>query len=87
MEDPEDAAGLVRLLSRQGKPLGQLQPIGLTALEMMVNSARERTLLKLRAEALQARWREEETLAALVDGELSPVPGLKSLVRKVRGEG
>lgn len=85
LDDPEGPMDLVRLLSRHGKPLGEMLPIGLTALEITVNTARERTLLKLEAEALQARWRREEELAALVDGELSPVDRLQSLIRRVRG--
>jgi hypothetical protein len=86
LEDPEAPAALIRLLSRHGKPLRDLQPIGLTALEITVNAARERTLMRLEVEALQARWRDEEELAALVDGELSPVPLLDGLVRRFRGE-
>jgi hypothetical protein len=87
LADPEGPANLVRLLSRHGRPLGDLQPIGLTALEITVNAARERTLLKMEAEDLQARWRREEELAALMDGELSPSARLEALVRGVRGDG
>ena len=62
--------------------------MGLTALEITVNAARERTLMKLEAEGLQARWRREEELASLVDGELSPVHRLEGLVRRFgRGSG
>ena len=85
LDDPEVPAVLVRLLSRHGRPLGELQPMGLTALEVVVNAARERTLMKLEAEALQARWRREEELAALVDGVLSPLPPIGALLWKVRG--
>jgi hypothetical protein len=87
LDDPEGPASLVRVLSRHGKPLGELQPIGLTALEIIVNAARERTLLRLEVESLRARWRREEELAALVDGELSPVPLLKALKIRARGPG
>jgi len=83
--DPEGPASLVRVLSRHGRPLGELQPMGLTALEITVNAARERTLLRLEVEALQARWRREEELAALVDGELTAVARLEDFVRRVRG--
>jgi hypothetical protein len=85
LQDPEGPEELVRILSRHGKPLGDLPPIGLTALEITVSAARERTLLNLEAQALQARWRREEELAALVDGELSPVARLEGLVRRLRG--
>ncbi len=87
LRDPEGPASLVRLLSRHGRPLGDLQPMGLMALEITVNAARERTLMKLEVEALQARWRREEELAAVMDGELSPVARLEVLVRRVRGRG
>ncbi len=87
LEDPEAPAALVGLLSRHGKPLRDLQPIGLTALEITVGAARERTLMRLEIEALQARWRDEEKLAALVDGELSPVPLLDGLKQRFRGGG
>jgi len=86
LENPEGPADLVRLLSRYGRPLGELQPMGLTALEFVVNAARERTLMRLEAEALQARWRREEELAALIDGELSPLGPLGALLWKVRGK-
>lgn len=86
LQDPEGPEDLVRILSQHGKPLGDLPPIGLAAMEIAVSAARERTLLKLEAEALQARWRREEELAALVDGELSPVARLEGLVRRLRGK-
>lgn len=82
--DPEGPEALFRLLSRHGRPLGELQPIGLTALEVLVNEARDRTVMRLEAEALQARWRREEELAALFDGELSPVARLEELIRGIR---
>jgi hypothetical protein len=87
LADPEGPASLVRVLSRHGRPLGELQPMGLTALEITVNAAREKTLLKLEVESLQARWRREEELAALVDGELTAVSRLEGFVRRVRGGG
>jgi len=85
LKDPDGPADLFRLLSRHGRPLGDLQPMGLTALELIVSAARERTLMRLEVEALQARWRREEELAALVDGELSPLIPLGALLWRVRG--
>ncbi len=87
LQDPEAPASLVRLLSRHGRPLGDLQPMGLMALELTVNAARERTLMKLEVEALQARWRIEEELASLMDGELSPVARFRSFRSRARGPG
>jgi hypothetical protein len=84
VEEGGEADALIRLLTRHGKPLGALQPIGLTALDIAVSAARERTLMQLEVEALQARWRREEELAALVDGELSPLPRLEDLIRRTR---
>jgi len=85
LADPEGPASLVRILTRHGKPLGELQPMGLTALEITVNAARERALLRLEVESLQARWRREEELAALMDGELSAGSLLEDFFRRVRG--
>jgi hypothetical protein len=87
LDDPEGPPGLIRVLSRHGRPLGDFQPIGLTALEYVISASRERTLLKLEVEALRARWRREEELAALVDGELSPLPSLATVIRRLRGKG
>lgn len=85
LEDPEGPTELIRILSRHGRPLGDLQPMGLTALECVISAARERTLLKLEVEALQARWRREEELAALMDGALSPFTPLATVLWKFRG--
>jgi hypothetical protein len=44
------------------------------ALEIAINDDVERQLLELELEALEERWREEEELAAIIDGELTPLP-------------
>jgi hypothetical protein len=51
------------------------------ALEIALNEENERRLLQAELRELEARWREEEELAAIVDGELTPVIGLERLVR------
>ena len=55
---------------------------------MVTNAAREAMLLKMEMAELTFRWRQEEELAALVDGELTPL--LQSvwerLARRVRGK-
>jgi hypothetical protein len=84
LADPDGPLDLVRILSRHGRPLGDLQPIGLTALEIVVNAARERTLMQLEAGALQARWRREEELAQLVDGVLTPFQPVGTVLWKLR---
>jgi hypothetical protein len=53
--------------------LGRI-PLRLTlGLEIAVAEQAERELLDMEAAALELRWREEETLAAIVDGELTPL--------------
>ncbi len=44
------------------------------ALEIAVNEEHERALLEREAAALEDQWRREETLAAIVDRELTPLP-------------
>jgi uncharacterized C2H2 Zn-finger protein len=51
------------------------------ALEIALNDDTERRLLELELEELEARWREEEEIAAIADGELTPVPLLERLRR------
>lgn len=46
------------------------------ALEIALNEENERALLEMELKELEARWREEEEIAAIVDGQLTPVPGL-----------
>jgi hypothetical protein len=87
VQNPQDPHDLVTLLSRHGKSLGDMPPLALTALEIVVVAARERTMLRLETEELQARWRREEELAALIDGELTPMERLHQLARRVRGRG
>lgn len=53
------------------------------ALEIALNDEAESRLLELELDELEERWREEEELAAIVDGELTPGPSLEKLRRKV----
>ena len=46
------------------------------AVEIAVNEENERKLLELELAELEARWREEEEIAAIVDGELTSAPVL-----------
>ncbi len=85
VQDPDGPATLVRILSEHGRPMGDLPPLGTLALEMVVSEARELTLSKMEVRELEFRWRREEELAELMDGELTPVPFLERLVMKVRG--
>ncbi len=45
------------------------------ALEIALNDEAERHLLELELAALEARWREEEEIAAIVDRQLTWIPG------------
>lgn len=87
VRDPGGPSGLLKVLAAHGTPLGNLAPIGTLALEMVTVEARERALLRLDVEELRFRWRQEEELAALVDGDLTPMPFLNKLVGKIRGTG
>lgn len=55
-------------------PLNRLPRNARIALEIGVNREAEQTLLELEVQELEARWREEEELAAIIDGELTPAP-------------
>lgn len=50
------------------------------AFEIAVNDETERRLLELELAALESRWREEEEIAAISDGELTPLPRLNELL-------
>jgi hypothetical protein len=54
------------------------------ALEIALNDDTERRLLELELEELETRWREEEEIAGIADGELTPVPLLERLRRANR---
>ncbi len=54
--------------------LGRIPPRVSFALEIALADEHERELLQLEVAALELRWREEEALAAIVDGELTPLP-------------
>ena len=79
---PQD---LARIVVRDGRRLGDLQRTGGIALEIAANEASEQRLLELELADLEAHWRREEELAAIVDGELTEVPMLESLRRRVTG--
>lgn len=79
---PQD---LARIVVKDGRRLGDLQRTGAIALEIAANEAQEQHLLELELAELEAHWRREEELAAIVDGELTPLPFLESLRRKVTG--
>ena len=69
------AGGTERLPSRilgPGAALGSLSDTGQVALEITVHEEYERLLLSMEVAELEAHWRREEELAAIIDGELTP---------------
>ena len=66
--------GPERLLQRtafEERALGELNPTALRALEIALNASVEAELLQADVAELDARWREEEQLAAIIDDELT----------------
>jgi hypothetical protein len=86
IQEVGSADHLSRILVKDGKRLGQLQRTGAIALEISANESSEQRLLELELADLEAHWRTEEELASIVDGELTPLPLLETLRRKVRGQ-
>ena len=81
---PED---LTRIVVKDGRRIGDLQRTGAIALEIAANESAEQKLLELELAQLEAHWKQEEELAAIVDGELTPLPLVESLRRKITGRG
>jgi hypothetical protein len=65
-------SALAGTLARYGRTLGDLPAAGAVAMDIAANEAAERALLALEASVLEQYWRQEEELAAIVDGELTP---------------
>ncbi|MGD2070144.1 MAG: hypothetical protein PVI57_15830 [Gemmatimonadota bacterium] len=76
---------LARIVIRDGKRLGDLQRTGAIALEIAANDTSEQRMLELELAELEAIWKQEEELAAIVDGELTPLPLLEQVRLKVTG--
>lgn len=53
------------------------------AFEIAVNDETERRLLELELAQLEERWRQEEEIAAIADGDLTPMPRLNELLMRV----
>ncbi len=69
------APTLAQSVARAGHPLESMDATQAIALEIAINEDRERRLLELELAALEQRWKEEEEIAAIVDGELTWIPG------------
>jgi hypothetical protein len=59
----------------------QVSPDAALALEIAVNEEAERERLTRDVASAEADWREEEELAAIIDGELTEVPAFEELKR------
>ena len=86
IEEAGSAQDLSRIVVKEGRKLGDLQRTGAIALEIAANEASEQRMLELEVAGLEAHWRIEEELAAIVDGELTPLPLLEGFRRKVTGQ-
>lgn len=71
---------LLRGLARIGAPLGDLGRPERIALGIALDWRAE-------ADALEAEWREAEEITAIMDGELTSVPGFRAFRERVLGEG
>ncbi|HVR71712.1 MAG TPA: hypothetical protein VMT87_12795 [Vicinamibacteria bacterium] len=65
---------LIRQVCLRGHSLGALTETRSFALEIALNADVERRLLEMELEELESRWREEEEIAAIADGILTPAP-------------
>ena len=74
MDEAGSPPALLERMARQRLVLGRFPLRMSLALEIALTDEDERQLLQLDVVALEARWREEEALAAIVDGELTPLP-------------
>lgn len=68
--------GYVELLAREEAALGELGLRSRVALALVLDEEAE-------AEALEAEWREAEEIAAIMDGELTRVPGFEEFRERV----
>lgn len=69
--DCPTASDFMRAVAERRPAVGRLLPTYALALEIATNDARERLLLADEIGSLDARWLEEERIAAIADGELS----------------
>ena len=83
IEEAGSPQDLTRILVRSGRRLGDVQRTGAIALEIAANESREQHLLELELKELEAIWRQEEELAQIIDGELTPLGRLRALKRSI----
>ncbi len=86
IQETGSADRLSEVILGDGRQLGALPRTGAIALEIAANDASEQRLLELELATLEEHWRMEEELAEIIDGELTPLPLIESLRRKVVGQ-
>lgn len=86
IEEAGSAEKLARIVVRDGRRLTDIQRTGALGLEIAANEHAEQRLLELELAQLEAAWEEEEELAAIMDGELTTVPLIEQLRRRVAGQ-
>lgn len=74
-----------RSILKEGARLGGIERTKAIALEIAANESREQRLLDLELADLEAHWRQEEELAAIIDGELTEVPMVETIRRRIAG--
>lgn len=87
IEEAGSPDNLTRILLRDGRRVGDLQRTGAIALEIAAHESSEQQLLEMQLAELETVWRREEELAGIIDGELTEVPLLEGLRRRVTGRG
>jgi hypothetical protein len=86
IEEAGSPRDLARIVVKEGRRLADIQRTGAIALEIASSDSAEQRLLELELADLEAHWKEEEALAEIIDGELTPLPLLESLRRRVAGQ-
>jgi len=90
--EPDEITEAARLLDRAGGPEAFMDRLARADLTLGTVEVPERIALSIgldeeaEAEALEAEWKEAEEVAAIMDGELTEVPGFEEFRRRVLGE-
>jgi hypothetical protein len=71
--------GYIASLAREKVSLGELGTMERVALAIVLDEAAE-------AEALEEEWRKAEEISAIIDGELTEIPGFQDFRRRVLAE-
>lgn len=72
VESYPSTGDLIERVAERALPMAQLSDKGSLALEIALNADVEQRLLRMELAELQARWREEEKIAAIADTLLDP---------------